>query len=137
MANGEKAALSPTGFVFRRVVPWLLLFGVVYYIFSIGRTYVTQKPRQETNPLAMDQPAAPKQKVLGKAKVVSPTLNFRDKPSISDGSIVQRLEKGTILDVVGTPSKEWLKVQTAQGTVGYISSSNIYVQYTPLKKKKK
>jgi len=136
VGNGEKATLSTTSFLFRRVVPWFVLLGFVYYIFSLGRTYVNQQPREETSHLVTTETAVPAQKAIAKAKVVSPTLNFRDKPSIASGQIIERLEEGAVLDVLAKPSKEWLRVRTAQGTVGYISSSNKYVELISLKKKK-
>lgn len=135
MGNGERTSGSPVGFIFRRVAPWFVLAGVLYYTYGLGRTYMNQKPQEETNPLVTTQTAPPKGKPIAKAKVVSETLNFRTKPSTSSGSVAQRLEKGTVLDVLGKPSKEWLRVQTPQGQMGYVSSSNIYVKVTPLKKK--
>lgn len=137
MGNGEKASLPAMTFVLRRIVPWFVLFGFIYYIFTMGRTYMNQAPPAETNPLVTTETSSKTSpQSIGQAKVISETLNFRTKPSTKDGEVTQRLQKGTILTVLGTQGKEWLKVQTAQGETGYVFSSNMYVQVT-LKKRKK
>ncbi len=138
MANGEKTPITATGFLFRRIVPWALLFGVVYYIFVTGRAVVNQAPKEPVSPLVTTQTAAnAKAKVIAKAKVVSDSgVNFRTKPDVESGTVMARLEKGTVLSVIGRPDKKWLKVLTVQGQAGYVAADRAYVQITPVKKKR-
>ena len=134
MAQGEKRSISVPAFVVRRVLPWFVLFGIVYGVFNMGRSLMSQKPVEQANPMETTQAAAPSTKALAKAKVVNDTLRFRSEPSMS-GDVLDTFLKGTVVTIVGRPSKDWLKVKTTQGKVGYIFSSNAYVQIIPAKKK--
>lgn len=136
MAYGERGSTSTGAFIVKRIVPWFVLLGIVWYTYGMGRTYMSQEPQEEANPMvATETVPAKASKVLGRAKVISETLNFRTKPSTTEGTVTQRLDKGTVLSIVGQPAKDWLQVQTAQGQTGYVFSSNMYVQVTWTKKK--
>ncbi|RJQ54343.1 MAG: SH3 domain-containing protein [Actinobacteria bacterium] len=134
MNHEERIPLSAAGFVFKRIIPWVVLVGMVYYIYTTGQSYLKQAPKEETNLLEVTATAKKVQpKSIGTATVVSETLNFRSKPDTNSPRI-DRLTKGTVLTVLAKPKPEWLKVQTAQGRVGYVFSSKIYIKFVPKKK---
>ncbi len=133
MDQEERVSLSAAGFVFKRVIPWMLLLGMVYYIFLMGRGFLNQQPQEETNPLVVSQSKQSKPvKSYGTAIILSQTVNFRKKPSVTAPRI-DRLTKGTKLTVIGKPNSKWFRVQTAQGIAGYITSSPIDVKFVPKK----
>ncbi|NOU93887.1 SH3 domain-containing protein [Paenibacillus sp. LMG 31456] len=63
-----------------------------------------------------------------KVKIVQ-SVNFRAEPSTS-GARIRYLQPGELLDIVSTPSSNWLQVRDSKGTVGYVSSSPTYIQLT-------
>jgi uncharacterized protein YgiM (DUF1202 family) len=68
------------------------------------------------------------QESQGTVIVLIDGLNFRTAPSKS-GDLIRGLDEGTELVYLGT-EQDWYKVQTSDGKVGYVSSSQ---QYTELK----
>lgn len=139
MGGGDKAPASATAFFFKRILPWLVLLGTLWYVFTMGRTYLSQVGSSEPpNPLVTKQttPTSTKPKTIGKVKVISDWLNFRTTPSTSSGEVISRLRKGDVLDVLAN-QKKWYKVQNAQGTTGYVFSDTTYVVFTPAKRPRK
>ncbi|MCR8633248.1 C40 family peptidase [Paenibacillus radicis (ex Xue et al. 2023)] len=65
---------------------------------------------------------------IQKVKIVQ-SVNFRTEPSTS-GERIRYLQPGELLDIVSTPSSNWLQVKDSKGTVGYVSSSSTYIQLT-------
>ncbi|HEY4390361.1 MAG TPA: SH3 domain-containing C40 family peptidase [Paenibacillus sp.] len=61
-----------------------------------------------------------------KGQIVS-GVNLRDKPSTS-GKIIGMVKKGTTVTILETSNSYFYKVKTADGQVGYISSSNKYIE---------
>jgi len=73
-------------------------------------------------PAEGEQPAA-----QGTVTVLVNGLNFRTQPA-GDAELIRGLAEGTRLTLLATESG-WYKVQDADGTIGYVSSS---AQYTKL-----
>jgi cell wall-associated NlpC family hydrolase len=58
------------------------------------------------------------------------SVNFRTVPSTSSGDRIRFLQPGELLELIGTPSANWLQVKDSNGVTGYVSSSSTYVQIT-------
>lgn len=55
-------------------------------------------------------------------------VNFRTGPS-TDSKVIRMLEKGEDIHVIEQVNRYWLKVQTKDGRIGYISSNTKYTDY--------
>lgn len=56
-------------------------------------------------------------------------VNFRDEPSVS-GKVIGFLNKGSEVAVLDQSNKYFYKVQSTDGTVGYVSASSKYIKVT-------
>ncbi|WP_159459771.1 SH3 domain-containing protein [Scatolibacter rhodanostii] len=88
----------------------------------------TEESQAESKPeskpeVSSPTPSAPEQKAdLRVSDKVTNTLNLREGPSITD-LVIDSLPTGTLLTSLGLDtSGNWYKVETSNGTVGYVSA---------------
>ncbi|MGG6313961.1 SH3 domain-containing protein [Paenibacillus macerans] len=70
--------------------------------------------------------AAASSQTITKGRIVG-GVNFRDKPSLS-GDVIGFLKKGSEVVVLDQSNKYFYKVQTEEGTVGYVSANDKYIE---------
>lgn len=56
-------------------------------------------------------------------------VNFRSEASTSSGRVYRMLSKGETVHVLSRLTPQWLKIQTRDGTVGYVSANSKYTDY--------
>src|SRR5690606_4664062 len=56
-------------------------------------------------------------------------VNLRSKPSTSS-KVIRMLNRGEMIRVVSESGSNWLKVETKNGTTGYISANGKYTNYS-------
>ncbi|GIP50158.1 cell wall hydrolase [Paenibacillus sp. J53TS2] len=92
---------------------------------SAGQTgYVSTNEKY----LQIDKVApTPSQPTLGWPATVSYGVNMRDQPSTS-GNVITMLRTGTSLTILEQSNEYFYKVQTADGTIGYVSTNEKYLE---------
>ncbi|WP_232436311.1 C40 family peptidase [Paenibacillus rubinfantis] len=71
-------------------------------------------------------PTQPSQPALGWPATVTYGVNMRDEPSTS-GKVITMLRTGTQLTVLEQSNEYFYKVQTSDGTIGYVSTKEKYL----------
>ncbi|MCP3952835.1 MAG: SH3 domain-containing protein [Desulfobacterales bacterium] len=89
---------------------------------NISSTF-TSSQKTDLSGRVIDKPDAvaniPPKESLSKVKVAADILNLRILPDLQR-AVVARLEKGTVLKVIGL-EKAWLQVETSDGRTGWVA----------------
>jgi uncharacterized protein YgiM (DUF1202 family) len=154
MARNGRTVTPPQDLIVvaRRVGPWVLLFVLLIWVYSLYGQYQAGKAafdaqnrssRIATTTVGVKKPAPSKTSTatagkggtaginaITKVQVVS-DVNLHDQPSGS-ATVIRVLKTGEKLTLVGQ-SGAWYKVTDTAGVIGWVSDSTRYTKLVPAK----
>jgi uncharacterized protein YgiM (DUF1202 family) len=144
MAKNERTVRPPQDLnvVARRVGPWVLLFVLLIWVYSLYGQYQAGKAAIEaqnrssriaTSTIGAKKPAPSKTSTAtaGKKVQILSNVNLHEQPSGS-ATVIRVLRTGEKLTLVGQ-SGAWYKVTDTAGVIGWVSDLARYTKLVPAK----